>query len=925
MYSESEIKAILEENRILKQKSKVIDDFLIITKTDSNGFITYANQSFVDVSEYSEAELIGQAHNIVRHPSISKSFFRAMWHKLKFKKESWRGIVKNLTKTGKVYYVESLISPIFNNHNEIVEYISVIKDITKRVERELELNSEKKFITNILDHQDSIILLTNEEQGMLYVNQKFFDYVEFATIHEFKNAFKCVGEIFIPDNNLIFSRAIDWIEHIYQNSEKVHKAKLVGKNGQVHYFSIRVNKIRASKSRIRKYNLKEDQSDLYLMTLSEITELETALQKAQSGIEAKSRFLANMSHEIRTPLNGILGFTELMRKSPLSPDQEKYINTISSSSKTLLGIINDILDFSKVESGNLSLEYIKCSPLHEFESALNLFSAKMMEKRIKYLLFIDPMLPKWIILDPLRIKQIISNLVGNALKFTPENGKISVDISCVRGKDHDIELYFSVQDSGIGISPEQRKRIFTPFSQADESTTRRFGGTGLGLSISKSFVELMGGTLSLESELDKGSKFSFNIPFVEASHEKSVETRFFSSIDTIIYNPIYSIVSDEVYLLQKYLLAFGLTVKIEPEFNKLNNSRLIWIFASSIPEPAFVDIKLLAEKTPIVLIESFNTKLSYKINNVKRVQLPFNMSSIDDAIVNSLQIKLENELFESSKGENLYFNNLSVLVAEDNDVNQMFIDILLKGYGIQPDIVENGELAIKKAENKVYDLVLMDINMPILGGIEATHGIRKKGRNGEKIPIIALTANAIVGDRERFMSEGMDDYLTKPIDIKNLEKILIKYLVNNTVAIDKNLNQQDKQKEQSLNKKDNEDKNKMIEVPVNNFEQISKAVISKELGIPEMFVTKLITKFLDGLETNVRDVEGAISRKNSEEIKNFAHKLKGSSANLRFKYLAEIMKTIEYAGKDNITEGYEKLLEAMKKEIETVRAFAVKK
>ncbi len=922
MYSEAEIKAIVEENRLLKQCKFVVDDFLIITRTNPAGIITYVNKSFINISEYSADELVGHNHNIVRHPDISKSFFRALWHKIKVRKEIWRGVVRNLSKSGKTYYVESYIAPIFDEHGEVLEYISLRKDITKRVEREIEINSEKKFVTDILDSQDSIILLTTEAQGMLYVNQKFFDYVEFATIEEFKQNFKCVGEMFIPDNNLIFSYAIDWIEYIHNNSDKVHKAKLVGKNGKVHYFSIRVNKLQASKSRIKQYNLDEKHPYLYLMTLSEITDLEIALQKAKAGMDAKSRFLANMSHEIRTPLNGILGFTELMRKSQLDSDQEKYVNTISSSSKTLLGIINDILDFSKVESGNLSLEYIKFSPVHEFEPALNLFNAKMLEKRIKYLLFIDPMLPKWLVLDPLRIKQVISNLVGNAIKFTPENGKVAIDISYKRNpKGRDIELLFSVEDRGIGISPEQQKRIFTPFSQADESTTRKFGGTGLGLSISKSFIELMGGKLNLESEIGEGSKFSFNIPNIEASHEKSVETRWFSGIETIIYEPKFSIVQDEVELLTKYLLAFGLTVKLESDFSQLHLSRLVWIFSATIPEGALHEIKNIAEKTPVIFIENYNIKNSHKFGSgIKRVQLPFNMSSIYDVLINGLQIKLENELLENSKKGTLHFENLSILVAEDNDVNQMFIEILLKGYGLETDIVENGEMAIQKALEKKYDLILMDINMPILGGIEATHGIRKNGINGDKIPIIALTANAMVGDRERFISEGMDDYLTKPIDIKDLERILIKYLSNTAV---KNSN---KNISNIVNNVEKIEKEKiMLEVPVNSFEQISKAVISKELGLPEMFVNKLVSKFIDSLEAGVRDVENAISNKNCEDIKNFAHKLKGSSANLRFKYLAEIMKSIEYAGKDCKTDGYESLVEAMKNEVAVVKSFASKK
>ena len=909
-YTDEEIEEIITENKMLKTRAKVINNFLIITKTNSEGIITYANDAFLKISKYSREELIGQPHNIVRHPDVPKALFEVLWLKLKVKKEGWRGVVKNMAKDGTTYYVESYISPIFNTAGKLVEYISVRKDLTKRIERELSLNSEKKFVQDVLNSQDSIILITNKEQGMLDVNKKFFEYVDFTSISEFKKYFQCIGDLFIPEEELVYNCSIDWIEDIFHNKNQVHKAKFIGKDNKMHYFSIRVEKIRASNSRIKKYKLQYD--CLYLITLLDITTLELALQKAKAGIESKSRFLANMSHEIRTPMNGILGFTELMKKTDLTTDQEKYINTISNSSKTLLGIINDILDFSKVESGKMSLEFLKFNPISEFEPTLELFKAKMVEKRLHYLLFIDPKLPKWIILDALRLKQVISNLIGNALKFTPENGTVKVTITCNRIDVKYINLHISIQDTGIGIPLDKQTKIFTPFSQADESTTRKFGGTGLGLSISKSFISLMGGELKLESEFGKGSNFYFDIE-VESSDEVSIDSNWLKGKKSIIYVSSKDIINEEVNLLEKYLKAFHLDVEIVDELSKLRNNALVWVVTSAFDTNHIEKIEKISD-IQLVVIEGYEYSLiqKFKNSNIKKVSAQLSMSEIYDVLIRKLgkNLYLKQEIIKKDIKKTI-FQNAKILVAEDNEVNQMFIEIILKEYQIKVDIVENGKLAVHKLENNQYDLILMDINMPILGGIEATQQIRKIDLD---IPIIALTANAMIGDREKFLSEGMTDYLTKPIDIKELERVLKQYLVSEIEEVQKN------SKITSNNTLVGEID--MIPIPENSFEAISKDIISQELGLPEMFVNKLVGKFAETIDSNFANLESAISSEDGEAIKNTAHKIKGSAGNLRFKYLAEIMRVIEYSGKENILSGFEDIIKTAQSEIENIKEFS---
>jgi len=909
-YTDREVDEIVAENQMLKNRAEVIDEFLIITKTNPDGIITYANDAFLKISKYSREELIGKPHNIVRHPDVPKALFEMLWLKLKVKKEGWRGVVKNMAKDGNAYYVESYISPVFNASGELVEYISVRKDMTKRIERELSLNSEKKFVQDVLDSQDSIILLTNENQGMLDVNKKFFEYVNFTSIKEFKKYFQCIGDLFIPEEELMYNCSIDWIEDIFHNKNKVHKAKFIGRDNRVHYFAIRVEKITASKSRIKKYNLNSE--SLYLITLLDITTLELALQKANTGIESKSRFLANMSHEIRTPMNGILGFTELMKKTNLTADQEKYINTISSSSKTLLGIINDILDFSKVESGKMSLEFLKFNPISELEPTLELFKAKMIEKRIHYLLFVDPKLPKWITLDALRLKQVISNLIGNALKFTPENGTVKVDITCSRSNLKYINLHISIQDTGIGIPLAQQTKIFTPFSQADESTTRKFGGTGLGLSISKSFITLMGGELKLESEVGKGSKFYFDIE-VESSDEVAIDSNWLKGKKSTIYISNRNMVNGEVILLEKYLTAFHLDVEITDDLSKLRNNKLVWIITSAFEQNDIENLKTISN-IQLVVIEGYEHSLiqEFRHSQINKISAQLGMSEIYNVLVgklgNNLSIK---QKIISKNTQKTIFQNANILVAEDNEVNQMFIEIILKEYEIQVDIVENGKLAVEQFKSNKYDLILMDINMPILGGIEATKEIRQ---TDSEIPIIALTANAMVGDREKFLAEGMTDYLTKPIDIKELERVLKQYLCSEIQEVEKS--------SKITNNNIRGGNTDMIQIPENSFEPISKDIISQELGLPEIFINKLVGKFVETIDSNFANLELAIKSEDGEAIKNTAHKIKGSAGNLRFKYLAEMMRVIEYAGKENNVTGFADIIAEVKSEIQVVKDFA---
>jgi two-component system sensor histidine kinase/response regulator len=899
---------LLEENIQLKQIGGIVDDFLIITKTDPQGKITYANKSFQKISGYSLEELLGRSHSLVKHPKVPSSFYKILWEKIS-SKQPWRGVVKNISKTGNTYYVESYIKPILNIDNEIVEYVSVRKDITKRIEKEREVRKEKLFFEDVLNRQDSIIVLTDKKQGMLDVNNKFWEYIEFNNMTDFKKHFNCICDLFVFDDMLGNICVENCMEEIQKSPDAVHKAKFVDGEGNISFFIVKVDEIKISESRAKKYNIESE--TIFLVTLHDITELELALQDAKAATNAKSSFLANMSHEIRTPMNGILGFTELLKKTPLTEGQEKYLSTISSSSKTLLGIINDILDFSKIESGKLGLETIKFSPISEFEPTIELFSAPALEKNIKYLVFVNPAFPKQISLDSLRVKQVISNLVGNAIKFTPEKGTIEIDITFRRVSPEKIKLHISVKDSGIGIPEDKQEEIFSPFSQADNSITRQYGGTGLGLSITKSFVELMGGKLQLKSEVGKGSRFFFDL-IVEANNEKSLELDWLKRKNTLIYLPNGD--TPESILLEKYLYGFGFRVEKSTSINFYKHSELVWILSSTIDEFEFMNIINRIKDVPFIVIDAGEKWLKEfgKERVPYRVKLPVTISRIYDVIIDSLKEGEEEEKEHFSdlsdqkrKDGKLFFENVSVLVVEDTEVNQMFIEILLKEYGIEPDMADNGRIGADKVALKEYDLVLMDINMPVLGGVEATHEIRKMPHRKDT-KIVALTANAMAGDREMFLSEGMDDYLSKPVEIPELERVLSKFLVKSSKILEEKENSKEIQKGS-------------VDVPKDSFDAISQESISRELMLPPQIVVKLINKFFDGVYIDFQNLETAISGKDTTKIKEIAHKIKGSSGNLRFVYLSELMKKIEFSAKSGKTSGYDKILKSVKNELSRIK------
>lgn len=773
-----------------------------------------------------------------------------------------------------------LLIIVFSSQNKIVK-------INKKLE------NEKQTLRTIIDSSPNAILIKDLNGVYIDCNKKFLDMVGAGK-----------EDIIGTKDEDLFSK--DEIDEINENDNLIIQSKTPFKK-KSSYTDLNGKKVYFEKYLVPLFNSDNEMFGI-LINAFDVTKreeeqihLQEAKTAAENATQMKSNFLANMSHEIRTPMNGVLGFIQLLKETKLSEEQAEFVDDAQKSSEILLEIINDILDFSKIEANKLRIENINFDIRSIIEDVILMASNNAEKKQIDLNSLICSDVPQRVIGDPSRIKQVLNNLVNNAIKFTQEGGVV-IYVKEISSDNETINISFEIKDTGIGIEKEKLDLIFEAFNQADNSMTRRFGGTGLGLAISKKLVDLMNGQMSVESQLNQGSTFTFTIPFKKDANARPDSHTCMHSLNGTKILLVNSNPTDSK-IIRYYLSEANCIIEeahncaealkmienkgVEDDYsailidNKVESSEEIELSRLIKQNEKSKEIPLilytsLAQRGDSVLVKEKGFK-GYLTKPIKKDQL---IETLRIAIsTDANQEKQLQELITKHSIKEIKFDKKAkLLLVDDSKINCKLVLKILSNNGLPCDLATDGSQAVSAFRNNKYDLILMDCQMPILDGYEATKAIREieANENLGHIPIIAMTANAMIADREKCFKVGMDDYISKPMKIENLLNIISKYIP--TEILD----------DENRNTDDNEETK---EVPKDIENIIQKLV--EELEFTKKEAIEFFAEYLESLPETIDELEKTVSEEDYEQLKKSAHKLKGSSGNLRIEKIHQLSLELE--------------------------------
>ncbi|QIN82318.1 PAS domain S-box protein [Rubrobacter tropicus] len=881
-----------------------------------DGRVLVANRAFVEMFGYEPGEVVGMAATDFVAPE-SRGLVAA-----RIREESEEPYEVTVSrKDGTPFEAQVRARPSVYKNRPV--RITAITDVTerKRAEEAL-LKSEARNRAVVETAQDAIITMTSDGRVRSFnpAAQRTFGY----------DANEVVGQ---PLSVLMPARFRGSHEAGFRRYLGGGEAHVVGmgpvalaglrKNGEEFPLELSIGEMR------------EDGDILFTGIIRDTTErkryeeeLEVARDAAEEASRAKSDFLANMSHEIRTPMNGIIGMTELLLDTGLDEEQREYAKTVATSAENLLVIINDILDFSKIEAGKVSLEELDFDLRATVEDVVGMLAGRAQEKGLEMINFVEYDVPTNLTGDPFRLRQVLTNLLGNAIKFT-EEGEVVVRTSLVEETPKGATVRISVQDTGIGMTEEQRGRLFQSFSQADASTTRRYGGTGLGLAISKRLVELMGGEIGVQSEPGAGSTFHFSLPLGKQDDSSApapgvgFEPRELRGLRVLIVDDN----ATNRRILEKQTASWGMeSCSVDGGPAALEELRVaasrgrhydLALLDMQMPGMDGVQLARRVRATPdlpaprLVMLTSIGQRgdgeearragiEAYLTKPVKQSELRGAILAVMDLARDADGAAERPLVTRHTLRENAAFSRSRVLLAEDNPINRKVATLMLENLGYRVDVVPDGCRAVEAVSKGEYAAVLMDVQMPELDGYEATAAIRNLQGEKRRTPIIAMTANAMAGDREKALSAGMDDYVSKPVKTEDLDAVLERWTRPPA--------------ERGESPPPEPDGRSVLDDAV--LENLRSL---QEEGDPDL-LTELVEVFEEDTPPRLATLREALEREDAGTVERAAHTLKGSSGNLGATRMSETARLLEEAGRDSDLSTAPALLDRLETDFEEARA-----